>query len=81
MHTVTNQVGEKLTVLDGAPSREEILRRSASASAGRYGNTSRPCFPTRVRCSITTTVPSISIGWPKPTIAHQCRPSSGAKRP
>jgi hypothetical protein len=35
MHTVTNQVGEKLTVLDVAPSREEILRRIASVSAGR----------------------------------------------
>ena len=36
MHTVTNQVGEELTVLDGAPSREEILRRIASVSAGRF---------------------------------------------
>ena len=36
MHTVTNQVGEKLTVLDVAPSREEILRRIASVSAGRF---------------------------------------------
>jgi hypothetical protein len=35
-HTVTNQVGEKLTVVDGAPSREEILRRIASVSAGRF---------------------------------------------
>src|SRR5713101_3332267 len=35
-HTVTNQVGEKLTVLDVAPSREEILRRIASVSAGRF---------------------------------------------
>jgi Uncharacterised protein family (UPF0236) len=36
MHTVTNQVGEKLTVVDVAPSREEILRRIASVSAGRF---------------------------------------------
>ena len=26
-----------------------------------YGNTSRPCFPRPVRCSIITTVPSTSI--------------------
>ena len=36
MHTVTNQVGEGLTVLDVAPSREAIRRRSASVSAGRF---------------------------------------------
>jgi hypothetical protein len=36
MHTVTNQVGEKLTVLDVAPSREEIRRRIAAVSAGRF---------------------------------------------
>jgi hypothetical protein len=36
MQTVTNQVGETLTVLDVAPSREEILRRIASVSAGRF---------------------------------------------
>ena len=36
MHTVTNQVGEKLTVLDVAPSREELLRRIAAVSAGRF---------------------------------------------
>lgn len=35
-HTVTNQGGEPLPVLDGAPAREEILRRSASVSAGRF---------------------------------------------
>ena len=34
-HTVTNQVGKKLTVLEVAPSREEMLRRIASVSAGR----------------------------------------------
>src|SRR4029453_14749474 len=38
------------------------------------GNMSRPCFPTRVRGSIITTVPSISIGSPKPTMAPRCRP-------
>jgi hypothetical protein len=36
MHTVTNQVGKTLTVLEVAPSREEILRRIASVSAGRF---------------------------------------------
>jgi len=36
MHSVTNQVGAKLTVVDAAPSREEILRRIASVSAGRF---------------------------------------------
>ena len=35
MHTVTNQVAEGLTVLDVAPSRQEIERRIASVSAGR----------------------------------------------
>jgi hypothetical protein len=35
-HPVTNQVGEKLTVVDVAPSREEILRRIAAVSAGRF---------------------------------------------
>jgi hypothetical protein len=36
MHTVTTQAGEELTVLDVAPSREEILRRIAAVSAGRF---------------------------------------------
>ena len=36
MHAMTNQVGEELTVLDGAPAREEIRRRIASVSAGRF---------------------------------------------
>jgi hypothetical protein len=36
MPTVTNQVGEQLTVLDVAPCREEILRCMASVSAGRF---------------------------------------------
>ena len=35
MHTVANQVAEGLTVLDVAPSREEIERRIASVSTGR----------------------------------------------
>jgi hypothetical protein len=34
-HTVTNQVAEGLTVLDVAPSRQEIERRIASVSPGR----------------------------------------------
>ena len=36
MHTVTNQVAEGLTVLDVAPSREEIERRIAAVAAGRF---------------------------------------------
>src|SRR6266516_1773744 len=36
MHTVTHQVGEKLTVLAVAPSREESLRRIASVAADRF---------------------------------------------
>src|SRR5215467_4902208 len=36
MHTMTNQVAEGLTVLDVAPSREEIERRIASVSTGRF---------------------------------------------
>ena len=36
MHTVTNQVAEGLTVLDVAPSRQEIERRIASVAAGRF---------------------------------------------
>jgi Uncharacterised protein family (UPF0236) len=36
MHTLTNQAGVGLTVLDVAPSRQEIERRIASVSAGRF---------------------------------------------
>jgi hypothetical protein len=36
IHTMTNQVGEQLTVLDVAPSREEIRRRIAAVAAGRF---------------------------------------------
>ena len=36
LHTVTNQVAEGLTVLDVAPSRQEIERRIASVAAGRF---------------------------------------------
>jgi len=36
LHTVTNQVGAGLTVLDVAPSRQEIERRIAAVSAGRF---------------------------------------------
>lgn len=35
MHTVTNQVAEPLTVVDVAPSRQEIERRIAEVAAGR----------------------------------------------
>jgi hypothetical protein len=36
MHTLTNQVAEGLTVLDVAPSRQEIERRITSVSVGRF---------------------------------------------
>ena len=36
LHTVTNQVGAGLTVLDVAPSRQEMERRIVSVSAGRF---------------------------------------------
>jgi hypothetical protein len=36
MHTLTNQVAEHLTVVDVAPSRQEIERRIDSVSAGRF---------------------------------------------
>ena len=40
MHTVTNQVGKDLTVVEVAPSREEIVRRVAAVAAG-HGNASQ----------------------------------------
>jgi uncharacterized protein with PIN domain len=36
LHTCTNQVAEGLTVLDVAPSRDEIERRIAAVAAGRF---------------------------------------------
>jgi hypothetical protein len=36
MHTVVNHMAEGLTVLDVAPSREEITRRVAAVAAGRW---------------------------------------------
>ena len=36
MHTLTNQVAEGLTVLDVAPSREEIAPRIAEVAAGKW---------------------------------------------
>jgi hypothetical protein len=36
LHTVTNQIAEGLTVLDVAPSRQEIERRIASVAAGCF---------------------------------------------
>ena len=36
MHTLTNHMAEGLTVLDGAPSRDEIERRIAAVAAGRH---------------------------------------------
>ena len=36
MHTLTNHVAEGLTVLDVAPSRDEIARRIAEVAAGRW---------------------------------------------
>jgi len=36
MHTFTHQVAKELTVLDVAPSREEIVRRVGQVAAGRF---------------------------------------------
>jgi hypothetical protein len=36
LHSMTNHVGAGLTVVDVAPSRQEIERRIASVSAGRF---------------------------------------------
>jgi len=36
LHTLTNQVAENLTVVDVAPSRQEIERRIAEVAAGRW---------------------------------------------
>ena len=36
MHTVANHMAESLTVLDVAPSREEITQRVAAVAAGRW---------------------------------------------
>ena len=36
MHTLTHHLAEGLTVLDGAPSRDEIERRLAAVAAGRH---------------------------------------------
>ena len=36
MHTTTNEGAEGLTILDVAPSREEIERRVAAAAANRF---------------------------------------------
>jgi hypothetical protein len=36
LHTLTNQVAEGLSVLDVAPSREEIDQRVAQVAAGRF---------------------------------------------
>ena len=36
MHTLTNQVAQGLTVLDIAPSREEIAKRNAQVSVGQW---------------------------------------------
>jgi hypothetical protein len=43
MHTLTNQVAQGLTVLDIAPSREEIEKRIAE---GAFGNS----YTCRIRC-------------------------------
>ena len=36
LHTLTNQVAQGLTVLDVAPSRQEMERRIATVAAGRF---------------------------------------------
>ena len=53
MHTVANHMAESLTVLDVAPSREEITRRVAAVAAGRWR---RPV----ARCERVSLLP---VGW------------------
>src|SRR5215216_3487705 len=45
------------------------------------GNTSRRCSPRRVRCSIITTVRSISTKWPKPNTVTPYKRRNGPRRP
>jgi hypothetical protein len=72
MHTLTNQVAQGLTVLDIAPSREEIEKRIAQVSAGKWR---RPVVVLGIDGAFVPT---------RPESARGCRPGqrrSRAKRP
>ena len=72
MHTLTTQVAQGLTVLDIAPSREEIEKRIAQVSAGKWR---RPVVVLGIDGAFVPT---------RPESARGCRPGqrrSRAKRP
>jgi len=72
MHTLTNHVAQGLTVLDIAPSREEIEKRIAQVSAGKWR---RPVVVLGIDGAFVPT---------RPESARGCRPGqrrSRAKRP
>jgi len=72
MHTLTNHVAQGLTVLDIAPSREEIEKRIAHVSAGKWR---RPVVVLGIDGAFVPT---------RPESARGCRPGqrrSRAKRP
>jgi hypothetical protein len=68
MHTVTNQVAKGLTVLDVAPSRQEIARRIAAVSAGRFR---RPVLVLGIDGAYVPT---------RPDSARERRPGRGGQR-
>jgi hypothetical protein len=67
MHTFTNRVAEGLTVLDVAPSREEIERRVAAVAAGRFR---RPVLVLGIDGAYVPTRPASARGR-RPGQAHQ----------
>jgi hypothetical protein len=67
MHTFTNRVAEGLTVLDVAPSREEIERRVAAVAAGRLR---RPVLVLGIDGAYVPTRPASARGR-RPGQAHQ----------
>jgi hypothetical protein len=67
MHALTNQAAEGLTVLDVAPSREEIARRVAAVAAGRWR---RPVLVLGIDGAYVPTRPESAQGR-RPGQAHQ----------
>ena len=67
MHTFTNRVAEGLTILDVAPSREEIERRVAAVAAGRFR---RPVLVLGIDGAYVPTRPASARGR-RPGQAHQ----------
>jgi hypothetical protein len=67
MHTFPNRVAEGLTVLDVAPSREEIERRVAAVAAGRFR---RPVLVLGIDGAYVPTRPASARGR-RPGQAHQ----------